>query len=100
MPRIRLTRAPDAGAILRRMRFDIDGRPVARLRRGESTYVEVPAGTHEVRVRMDWLRSAPVRLHLTDGAALVAVTAAVTEHSSTFTGMFLRPRTALELRTD
>lgn len=99
MPRVRLMRALDAGALLRRMRFDVDGRPVARLRRGESTYVEVPVGTHEVQVRMDWLRSAPMQMHLSDGAA-VSLTGSVTEHSSTFTGMFLRPRTALTLSTE
>jgi hypothetical protein len=94
---IRLTRAPDAGGLLRRMTFRIDGRPVARLRRGHSADIELAAGAHVAEASMDWLRSEPVRLNLADGTS-VALTGALTEHSATFTGSFLRPRKALELR--
>ncbi|GAB2585371.1 hypothetical protein Aab01nite_52960 [Paractinoplanes abujensis] len=90
-------RAPDAAALARRMTFLLDGRPVARLKRGESVRVTVPAGRHVVQARMDWLRSRPLDLTLGEAETL-SVTGALTEHSMTFTGAFLRPSTALEIR--
>ena len=96
MTTVELRRAPDVGAIARRMTFLLDGRPVARLRRGGTARIEVAAGRHVVQVRMDWLRSAPREFELAEGAS-VTVTGAITEHAMTFTGTFLQPGTALDL---
>ncbi|WP_250033073.1 hypothetical protein [Paractinoplanes maris] len=96
MPWIELKRAHDVGAIARRMTFRVDGRLVARLRRGATARIEVPAGRHTVQARMDWQRSEPLELDLSDDT-LVTLTGALTEHSMTFTGTFRHPRTALEL---
>nr|WP_221375040.1 hypothetical protein [Actinoplanes polyasparticus] len=79
------------------MTFTVDGQTVARLRRGATARIEVPGGSHVVRARMDWLRSVPLEVRV-DEAAPVSVTAALTEHSTTFTGTFLRPDTALDIR--
>lgn len=97
MPWIELRRDMDVGAIARRMNFWVDGRRVARLRRGAAARIEVAAGTHVVQVQMDWLRSAPLELSMSD-ETFRSVTGALTEHSMTFTGTFLHPETALELR--
>ncbi|MDG4800276.1 hypothetical protein [Micromonospora sp. WMMD980] len=97
MSSIQLTRAFDSGGVARRLIFYVDGRPAARLRRGDSTRVQAEAGTHSVQVRMDWLRSEPVRVEAT-GDRTIALTGALTAHAMTFTGSFLRPRSALELR--
>ena len=96
MTTIEFHRAPDVGAIARRLTFLLDGRPVARLRRGGTARIEVAAGRHVVQVRMDWLRSAPHEFDLAEGAS-VTVTGALPEHAMTFTGSFLQPGTALEL---
>ncbi|MEU4427229.1 hypothetical protein AB0F81_41950 [Actinoplanes sp. NPDC024001] len=97
MPWIELRRAADVGALARRMTFLLDGHPAARLRRGAAIRIEVPPGHHTVQARMDWLRSAPLKLHL-DDAASVSITGALPEQAMTFTGAFLRPKSALELR--
>lgn len=93
---IELTREPDVGAIAHRMTFHVDGRPVARLRRGDTARIEVTPGLHVVQARMDWLRSPPLQVNVGDDAS-TAVTGGLTEHSTTFTGMFLQPRNALQL---
>jgi YD repeat-containing protein len=96
MPAIQLTRTHDAGGIFRRMTFHLDGRAVARLRRGQSRLIEVPAGMHVVTVSMDWLRSDPLRLVLTEESS-ISLSGALTESSVTFTKFFLKPQNALEL---
>ncbi|MBL7255892.1 hypothetical protein [Paractinoplanes lichenicola] len=98
MPWLSVERAMDAGGLGRRMTFLVDGRPVARLRRGATARVEVPAGLHVVRARMDWLRSRPLEVTVSDGET-VSVSGGLTGHSMTFTGAFLRPGTALEIRS-
>ena len=94
---IGLSRTMDVGAIARRMTFHVDGKPVARLRRGESAHCEATPGIHVVQARMDWLRSSPLELKLDDDMSLT-VTGALTEYSMTFAGMFLKPGSALNLR--
>jgi hypothetical protein len=87
----------DTGAFLRRLSFRVDGRRVARVRRGRPARVEVPAGIHVVQARMDWLRSAPLELDLAADAT-VSVTGGFTERALTATGFLLSPGTALELQ--
>lgn len=93
---IRLTRAPDAGGLFRRMAFHVDGRLVARVRRGQSVDIETSTGVHTAEVRMDWLGSEPVSFEVEHGRT-VTLTGALTESSVTFTSFFLHPRKALEL---
>ncbi len=96
MPWIDLRRDQDVGGIARRMEFWVDGQRVARLRRGATARIEVAVGTRVVQARMDWLSSAPLELSMSTGTSRT-VTGALTAHSITFTGTFLRPGTALEL---
>jgi hypothetical protein len=79
------------------MTFWVDGQRVAQLRQRRTARIEVAMGTHVVQARMDWQRSAPLEIKLSEEAS-VSVTGSLTEHSMTLTGMVLRPRTALELR--
>ena len=95
MSQIEMTRPEDAGAV-DRMTFEVDGWPVARLQRGESTSVAVAPGTHLLQVRLDWLSSAPVEVHVPDGA-LVRATGALTADSLGVTGAYITPETALNL---
>lgn len=97
MPWLELSRAMDVGAIARRMTFTVDGQSVARLRRGATARVQVAAGPHVVRAHMDWLRSVPLEVSVDENAP-ISVTAALTEHSMTFTGTFLHPGTALDIQ--
>jgi hypothetical protein len=47
-------------AVLRRIRVEVDGKEVGRLRRGERIDVPVTAGTHEVAAHLDVQHSGPV----------------------------------------
>jgi hypothetical protein len=49
---------------LRRYTVVLDGRPVGRLRRGESMTVETNAGHHEVHLKIDWVRSPVLQVDL------------------------------------
>jgi hypothetical protein len=94
---LRLRRPDDAGGITRRMTFVVDGRVVARLRRGTSQQIEVAAGRHRLRVRTDWQRSPEIEVEFGPDDR-VTVEGAVPPGSATFTSMFLRPGEALELK--
>lgn len=91
-----LRRSDDAGGIARRMTFIVDGRVVARLRRGTSQQVEVAAGRHRLRVRTDWQRSREVEVEVGPDEH-VTVEGSVPPGSATLINMFLRPGQALEL---
>ncbi|GIF75451.1 hypothetical protein [Asanoa siamensis] len=96
MATLTLRRPDDAGGIARRMAFLVDGRVVARLRRGDSQRVEVTAGRHRLRVRTDWQRSREVEVDLGPDEE-VTVEGAVPAGAATLTNTFLRPGAALEL---
>ena len=97
MPMITVRRALDAGGVLRRMKIEVDGQIVARLKRGAAQSVDVAPGRHVVRAHLDWQSSAPVEVHLA-GTETVALEAAITERSMTFSATFLQPETGLDLR--
>ncbi|MEV5207819.1 hypothetical protein AB0K35_10130 [Micromonospora sp. NPDC053740] len=97
MPRIAVRRALDAGGLLRRIKVEIDGQVVARLKRGAVQSVDVAPGRHVVRAHLDWQSSAPVEVHLA-GTETIAVEAAIAERSMTFTATFLRPESGLDLQ--
>jgi hypothetical protein len=69
---ITVRRSQRAFFLLRRVTIEVDGRVAARLWRRASDQLDLPAGNHIVRARLDFLRSAPVLLDLPgdDGATL------------------------------
>ncbi|MFE9959263.1 hypothetical protein [Micromonospora sp. NPDC005299] len=97
MPMITVRRAFDAGGVLRRMKIEVDGQVVARLKRGAAQSVDVAPGRHVVQAHLDWQSSEPVEVHLV-GTETIGLEAAITERSMTFTATFLRPETGLDLR--
>ncbi|MBQ1036064.1 hypothetical protein [Micromonospora sp. C81] len=97
MPRITVRRALDASGLLRRIKIEIDGHVVARLKRGAVQSVDVAPGQHVVRAHLDWQSSAPVEVHLAD-TETIALEAAIAERSMTFTATFLRPESGLDLQ--
>ncbi|MEW2594492.1 hypothetical protein AB0893_29190 [Micromonospora aurantiaca] len=97
MPTITVRRALDAGGLLRRIKVEIDGQVVARLKRGAVQSVDVTPGRHVVRAHLDWQSSAPVEVYLAD-TETIALEAAIAERSMTFTATFLRPQSGLDLQ--
>ena len=97
MPRIIIGRALDASGLLRRIKIEIDGHVVARLKRGALQSVDVAPGRHVVRAHLDWQSSAPVEVHLA-GTETIALEAAIAERSMMFTATFLRPESGLDLQ--
>ncbi|MEH3077854.1 MAG: PEGA domain-containing protein [Quadrisphaera sp.] len=95
MPTISIRREYGSG-LLRRMKVLVDGQPVGWLRNDSTIDVEVPAGTHSVQVRMDWQRSAPVTMTLSEDQR-VDLRARLDSHTATWTGMVLRPHQAIDL---
>jgi hypothetical protein len=47
----------------------VDGQPIGEIRRGESKVFDVPAGAHEVNMKIDWALSPPVALDLPEGGS-------------------------------
>jgi hypothetical protein len=94
MSQIELARPDDAGDAADRMTFEVDGWPVARLHRGESTSVPVDPGVHLLQLRLDWLSSAPVEVEVADGARVRVLG----RQAAGLTGSYITPETALELQ--
>ena len=67
MATITLERRADAWVnVLAKYKVLIDGQEVARIGPGERWSFDVPPGVHDVMLRMDWVRSKPLRLELAD----------------------------------
>jgi hypothetical protein len=80
--------------LLRRIRVDVDGVRVARLRVGQTVEVEVSNGQRWVEARMDWARSAPLLVNLSgSGATTVELGAPFSPIE-----MLRRPKTYLTCR--
>jgi len=46
----------------------VDGEEAGKVRHGESCDIEVPAGVHEVQMKLDWGTSPPLEVSAADGA--------------------------------
>ena len=46
----------------------LDGQVIGRVKDGKQETFEVSPGAHQVRVRLMWLQSPPVDLHLEEGS--------------------------------
>lgn len=65
--RLRVVRPYDGGGALRRVRLEVDGREVARLKQYRSVDLELAAGRHTVVGHMDWAASASRDVDLVEG---------------------------------
>lgn len=69
---IKLSRPARGRDGLRGYRVVVDGRPVAKLRRGRTCSIAVGPGRHHLDVRLDWwLRCPEVEVNLEPGASVV-----------------------------
>ncbi|WP_328338559.1 hypothetical protein [Micromonospora sp. NBC_00421] len=96
MASVVVRRGNDLGGLLRRMKIELDGVVVARLKQGESITLKVNPGPHVFRARLDWLTSAPLELHVEENMQFTLAVAAG-EKVQTYDATFIRPETALEL---
>lgn len=55
------------GDLFRTYRVVIDGTAVGDIRRGETKTFDVPPGQHEIHLEIDWAKSRPLALTLSDG---------------------------------
>ena len=79
-------------AMLATIKICVDGKVVGAVNDGETTRLSVPAGRHQVSVKLDWTRSRAVLIDSDKGASVSM------ECSTTgFLLSFLAPRRALEL---
>jgi hypothetical protein len=67
MGTLAIKRPNDLGGYFRRLKIYVDGAEVAGLRPNKTFTIEVIAGVHEVRGRMDWRSCVPLRVQVTDG---------------------------------
>lgn len=65
--RLRLVRPYDGGGAWRRLRLEVDGQEVARLRQYSSIDLDLAAGRHSVVAHMDGVASASRTIALVDG---------------------------------
>jgi hypothetical protein len=89
-----IRRAGDTAGMARRMRVEVDGVEVARLKPKEQFVLKTATGVHQVRAEMDWTASAVLPVEVTDGVITVEVSM---PWSAMFT-MIVRPRKALRIR--
>ena len=61
-----IRRPNDYGGRFRRLKIYFDGVEVTGLRPNETLTIEVAAGLHEVRGRMDWATCKPLPVEVTD----------------------------------
>lgn len=54
-------------AVLRQYKIEVDGRVVAKLKRGQTVSIPLEAGQHTVRARIDWGSSSAVHLQMAPG---------------------------------
>ncbi len=59
--------------LLRSYRLDVDGEPRGAVRRGQVLELEVPAGRHAVRARIDWTGSPTLEVDVGPGASVIVV---------------------------
>jgi hypothetical protein len=92
MSAITVLRVPASlGGTARRYKVHIDGVERGRLAAGEEIAVEVPSGSHEVQVRIDWTGSALVTVTLGEGeTASFAVAPAADTQFGQFKAIFRR----------
>jgi hypothetical protein len=65
--RIVVRRLDDSAGMLRRIRIEVDGTELARLRPGEVAALPVETGRHQVRARLDWTASDAVVVEVVPG---------------------------------
>ena len=94
---IRVRRGTDSAGLFRRMVIEVDGAVVARLRPKGEEIIELAAGRHVVRARMDWTSSAPVEVQLEEGDQVELLTSLPW---TALSDMILSPNSALILRRD
>jgi hypothetical protein len=90
-----LQRASDTAGAVRRMRVDLDGVVVARLRPGETETLRVRPGPHSVQARMDWTSSSPLPVEVPKNGR---IRVEVSLPWSAFWKTFFTPRRALIAR--
>lgn len=59
--------------LLRSYRLEVDGEPRGTIRRGQILELEVPAGRHAVRARIDWTGSPDIVVDVEPGASVTVV---------------------------
>ena len=66
MGSIRVTRGKGIVDRARAYKVLVDGQPVGSIKHDEQQTVPVPAGEHEVQMKVDWMRSHPVTVQVPD----------------------------------
>ena len=64
---IRVERDKSMTDALRAYKVIVDGETSGKVRRGKSLTVDVASGPHEVWMKIDWTKSAPIELELQPG---------------------------------
>jgi hypothetical protein len=88
-------RPDDLGGRFRRLKIYVDGLEVVGMRPNKTFTIEVAAGVHEVRGRMDWATCHPLPVEIRDGETVTV------EVSLPFWGVlksFVMPKRAVKAR--
>lgn len=95
MATLRIQRARDSAAVFRRMKVLVDGKVVARLKRGERQVHTVDTGEHALQAKMDWTTSEPLLVVvMPDDDVSVEVAIGFNALGATF----FKPSSALSIR--
>ncbi|WP_405111404.1 hypothetical protein OG559_01495 [Micromonospora sp. NBC_01405] len=96
MSTIVLSRGIDAIGAGRKFRIYINDELVAKLGRSDRISLEVGAGKHVLRARLDWLRSAPLSVRI-EADEVINVEVSAGGRAVSFVGTFLKSESALDL---
>jgi len=69
MPSLKLKRTRHAYGALRTLSVAIDQDRIVPLGYAEQKVIELPSGTHTLTAKMDWARSLPLSIILTEGGS-------------------------------
>jgi len=67
MSEIIINRRSEFTNYFRKINIVLDGQPVAALKNGESTKIQVQAGSHKLKATIDWCQSNVVSFEINDG---------------------------------
>jgi hypothetical protein len=70
MPSLRIGRDSGYADRLRSYKIVLDGKVIERIGNGETRDLEVPAGQHQLALRVDWCGSKTLAFSLADGEAI------------------------------
>jgi len=70
MPKILIHRISEFENRARKIKIELDGKPVAKIKNGEKLKLDVPSGKHTIQAKIDWCSSNLLDLDVDDSSKI------------------------------